>query len=140
MAAKEGSFKGYVKPVIKDLDVVGKEDRKDTFLRKLWESVVGGVGVIFRNQKKDQVATKVPLEGSFKDPKTNTIDAIWEVLKNAFIQALMPSVDNQININSVGKEEKKDDRNLFQRIFNSKNKDDKKNSDKKEKPKKKKKS
>jgi hypothetical protein len=120
LAAKDGNFKGYVKPVIKDLDVVGKEDRKDTFLRKLWESLVGGVGVVFKNQKKDQIATKVPLEGSFKDPKTDVIDAIWEVLQNAFIQALMPSVDNQINISSVDEDTKKDDRNLIQRIFGGK--------------------
>jgi hypothetical protein len=117
LAAKNGKFKGYVKPLIKDLDVVGKEDRKDTFLRKLWESLVGGVGVIFRNQKKDQIATKVPLEGSFKNPKTDVTDAIWEVLRNAFIQALLPSVDNQINISSVDKDDKKDDRNIFQKIL-----------------------
>lgn len=132
LAAKEGRFKGYVKPVIKDLDVVGKEDRKDPLLRKLWESVVGGVGVIFKNQKKDQIATKVPLEGSFKKVETNVWDAIWEVLRNAFIQALLPSVDNQINIASVGKEDKKDDRSLFQKILGTgkkKDKDDKKEKD-----------
>jgi uncharacterized protein DUF748 len=117
VAAKNGKFKGYVKPVIKDLDVVGKEDRKDPFLRKLWESVVGGVGVIFRNQKKDQIATRVPLEGSFKDVQTDVWETVWEVLRNAFIQALLPSVDNQININSVGADDKKDDRSLFQKIL-----------------------
>ncbi len=129
LAAKDGRFKGYVKPVIKDLDVVGKEDRKDNFLRKLWESVVGGAGVVFRNQKKDQVATKVPLEGSFSQPKTDIIDAIWEVLRNAFIQALLPSVDNQINISSVDKDEGKDDRNLLQKIFGGGKKDDDKKKD-----------
>ncbi|RZM10711.1 MAG: DUF748 domain-containing protein, partial [Pedobacter sp.] len=44
LATKNGDFKGYVKPLIKDLDVVGLEDRKDPFLRKVWEAVVGGVG------------------------------------------------------------------------------------------------
>ena len=39
----------------------------------------------------------------------------------------MPSVDNQININSVGKDEEKDKRNIFQRILGTgKDKDDKK--------------
>src|SRR5207344_136845 len=41
VAAKEGAFKGYVKPVIKDLDVVGAEDQKDNILQKLWEEIVG---------------------------------------------------------------------------------------------------
>lgn len=135
-AAKNGNFKGYVKPLIKDLDVVGPDDRKDAFFNKVWETIVGGVGVIFKNQKKDQIATKIPMEGNFKDPKTNTLDAIWEVLRNAFIQALMPSVDNQISINSVGNEEQKDKRNLFQRIFGKGEKEKKENVKDKEKKKK----
>jgi len=61
MAAKNNKFTGYVKPVIVDLDVFGPEDKNDGFLHKLWERVVGSVGVIFTNQKKDQIATKIPL-------------------------------------------------------------------------------
>lgn len=34
-------------PVIKDLDVLGKEDRKDNLLRKLWEGIVGTAGDVF---------------------------------------------------------------------------------------------
>ncbi|RYG22484.1 MAG: DUF748 domain-containing protein, partial [Chitinophagaceae bacterium] len=71
LAAKNGNFKGYVKPIIKDLDVVGREDRKDSFFRKIWEGIVGAAGTVFRNQKKDQIATKVPLEGNFKSPDTD---------------------------------------------------------------------
>jgi len=128
MAAKDGKFKGYVKPIITDLKVVGPEDRHDTFFNKVWEQIVGAAGVIFRNQKKDQVATKVNIEGSFKNPKTNTLDAIWEVLLNAFVQALLPEIDNTISINSVKTETPQDKRNFLQRIFSSgkKNNKDKK--------------
>jgi hypothetical protein len=126
MAAKEGRFKGYVKPVIKDLDVVGKEDRKDNIFHKIWETVVGAAGIIFRNQRKEQIATKIPLEGRFESPKTNTLEAVWVVLRNAFIQALVPSVDNQIDITSVNKPEEKDEKNLIQKIFSAGKKDDKK--------------
>lgn len=126
MAAKNGQFKGYVKPLIQDLDVVGPEDRHDSFFHKIWETIVGGAGEVFRNHKKDQVATKVPLEGNFKDPKIGTLDAIWEVIRNAFIQALLPSVDNQIDINSVGTEDKDEHKNIFQKIFGRKDKKEKK--------------
>lgn len=115
-AAKDGGFKGYVKPFIKDLDVRGKEDQSDGFLQKTWESIVGGVGVVFKNQKKDQLATKVPIEGNFNNPDVNILEAIWQVLKNAFIKALMPAVDQQININSVD-EEVTEDKNFFQKVF-----------------------
>jgi uncharacterized protein DUF748 len=119
MAAKGGKFKGYVKPIIKDLDVVGPEDRHDSFFHKIWESIVGAAGVILKNQKKDQVATKVPIEGDYANPETDTFYAIWEVLRNAFIRALIPSVDNQISINSLKTEDKEDKRNVLKKIFGS---------------------
>lgn len=135
VAAKEGKFKGYVKPIIKDLDVVGPEDRKDNLFQKVWESIVGTAGVVFRNQKKDQVATKVAMQGDLSDPHSNTLDAIWQVLRNAFIQALLPSVDNQININSVDADTGEKKRNIFQRIFGPKDKptQDKEHNNKKQK-------
>ncbi|HYK44516.1 MAG TPA: DUF748 domain-containing protein [Parafilimonas sp.] len=100
-AAKNGKYKGYVKPVIKDLDVVGREDKGDSFFQKAYETLVGAAGKILENRKKEQVATKVPIEGEFGASHTNVVEAIFQLLKNAFIQALLPSVDNQININSV---------------------------------------
>jgi hypothetical protein len=117
MAAKEGKFKGYVKPIIKGLQVIGPKDTNDTFSHKLWEYIVGAAGMIFKNHKEDQVATKLRIEGDFKNPQTYTLDAIFEVLRNAFIQALLPSIDHEININSVGKKQPEDKRNFLQKIF-----------------------
>lgn len=119
MAAKEGKFKGYVKPIIKDLKVVGPEDRPDTFFNKLWERIVGSTGIIFKNQKENQIATKIDIEGDFNNPKTNTIEVIWEVFRNAFIKALDPNIDYDIDINSVKTDMPKDKRNLLKRIFSS---------------------
>jgi hypothetical protein len=125
VAAKDGAFAGYVKPLIKDLDVLGKEDRKDNLLQKIWEGIVGGVGEILENQKKDQVATKLPFKGEIDSPETNVWFAIGSVLQNAFIQALQPSIDNEISIGSVTapKQEKK---TFLQKIFSSDKKDKKK--------------
>ena len=123
-AAKNGSYKGYVKPVIKDLDVVGPEDRKDKFFQKVWENIIGGAGKILENPKKEQIATKVPIEGSFQGSDTDIMEAIWELLSNAFIHALMPSIDNQININSINTNTN-DHKGLFHKIFGGKDKDKK---------------
>lgn len=119
VAAIDGKFKGYVKPIIKDLDVVGPQDKRDSFFNKLYEQLVGAAGVIFKNQKEDQVATKVDIEGDFKNPEINILDAIWEVLRNAFIQALIPSIDHMINLKSVETENPDDKKNLLQKIFKS---------------------
>lgn len=131
VAAKDNAFRGYVKPLIKDLDVLGKEDRKDNLLQKMWEAVAGGAGKLFSNKKKDQVATKVPFEGRLDDPKTNIWLAITSILQNAFIHALQPTIDNEININSV-KEDPKEKKTFLQKIFSGKDdKKDKKKDDKK---------
>jgi hypothetical protein len=102
VAAKEGEFVGYAKPLIQDLKVLGPEDKDDNVLKKFWEGLVGGVGFIFKNQRQDQVATKVPIEGNFNKTKVYTWRAILEILRNAFVEALAPTVDNEINLGSVG--------------------------------------
>ncbi len=129
VAAKEGKFIGYVKPLIKDLDILGKEDRGDNIFRKIWEGIAAGVGQVFKNQDKDQIATKIPFEGKIENLDTNVWYAVVNILKNAFVQALVPSIDREINLTSVdnAKEEK---RTFLQKVFG------KKDPQKKDKPKK----
>lgn len=131
VAAKNKQFVGYVKPIIKDLDVLGHEDRKDNLFQKAWEAVVGGVGKILQNQPKDQLATKIPFQGSMDEPKTNVWYALANVLQNAFIHALKPSIDNDITISSV-KVQKEEKKTFLQKIFSKKEDKDKKEDKKKE--------
>jgi hypothetical protein len=123
IAAKDRKYTGYVKPVINDLDIVGPEDREDDLLRKVWEGVAGGVGQILENPKKEQVATKVPIEGNFDETTVDTWYAITTVLKNAFIQALYPALDYQISIASVEAEKPEEKKGFFERIFGNDDKD-----------------
>ncbi len=122
IATRDGAFQGYVKPVIKDLDVLGKEDRKDNVLRKLWEGIVGTAGSILTNPKKDQIATKVLLEGRLDAPDVRTWTAVIQILRNAFICALEPAIDREIDIASPlsGEPEKKG--GFLQAIFGKKEK------------------
>lgn len=103
VAAKEGKFTGYLKPVILDLDVVGSEDYNKGFMDKVWQTLVGVVAEVFQNQKEEELATKIPFSGTFKTPRTSAWYAIAEILYNAFVKALTPSIDYEININSVKK-------------------------------------
>jgi hypothetical protein len=130
-AAKDGKFDGYVKPLIKDLDILGHEDRADNIFQKLWEGIAGTVGQVFKNHPKDQVATKIPLKGSIKNPDSNIWYVLSEILQNAFISAIQPSIDNEISIASV--DTKKDEKKTFlQKVFGKKDKKDDKQQDKKE--------
>ena len=102
MAAKDGGFKGYVKPLMVDLNILGPDDKNENVLVVLWEGVLDVANWVLKNKNEDQLATKIPIEGSFDNPKTNIVKAIYELLRNGFIQALNPLLDYEININSVG--------------------------------------
>lgn len=123
VAAKEGSFTGYIKPIIKGLDVYGPEDKGDNVFRKIWEALAGGVSEVLENQPKDQFATKIPFEGKLDNPQANVWVTIGNILKNAFVNALQPSIDGEINIGSVNKK-KKEKKTFLQKVFGKK--DDKK--------------
>ncbi len=101
VAAKDGGFKGYVKPLMVELRILGPDDKDENVLVLLWEGVIDAVNWVFKNKKEDQLATKMPLEGQFANPRADIIFTIYELLKNGFIQALNPSLDYEININSV---------------------------------------
>jgi hypothetical protein len=126
-ATKDNVVRGYTKPIIKDLKVVNWEKDKDKPLKIAWEAVVGSVAWVFKNHGKDQLATKIDFEGNLKSPDINVIQIIGEVLYNAFIQAMAPSLENSVSLNSVKTDpEKKEHRSFFGKIFHPSKKKDKK--------------
>ena len=116
-AAKNGKITGYTKPIIKNLKVVNWEKDKDKPLKIAYETVVGAVAWIFKNHNKEQLATRVEFEGNIKNPNIDIWELIGQVLKNAFIQALYPSLENSVNIGLVGKSDS--DQALKSSIANS---------------------
>lgn len=125
IATKDRKFAGYVKPVINDLDVLGPEDKNDTFLHKMWEGIAGTAGAILTNQRKDQVATKLEFSGKLDDPSVHTLYAIVDLVRNAFIMAIQPSIDRDISIANVDSKSE-ENQGFFKRLFT---KDDDKKAD-----------
>lgn len=125
VAAKDGKFIGYVKPLLKDVVVLAWEgqDKKDSFFQKLWEGVIDVASEVFENQKKGQVAAKINFSGPLNDPKINILQVLVTVLQNAFIKAIKPTIDNQINLNKVNKGEEK--KGLLKALFNTEKKEEK---------------
>jgi hypothetical protein len=101
MAAADGKFKGYVKPLIKDLDIVDLSDDVKNPVKLFWESFVAGVMKVFKNQPKDRFAAKIPIEGEIKGPKASIVETLASVLQNAFIRALSPNIEEKINLESA---------------------------------------
>lgn len=118
IAAKEGRFAGYVKPFFEGLKVVGKEDRNDNVLRKTWEGLVQGVTELLENQPNNRFATKIPFSGKITNPNANVWYAIAEVFQNAFIRALQPTLDAEIDLRTIDKTIKKE-KNIIDKVFGS---------------------
>ncbi|MDB5283540.1 MAG: hypothetical protein JWO06_2615, partial [Bacteroidota bacterium] len=101
IASSHGKFKGYVKPLIQDLELVDEPEKYIGFLKWVREKFIEGAAKLFENPMENQIGTKIPLEGKLSNPHANIFYAIVETLRNAFIVALKPSIDYEININSV---------------------------------------
>jgi hypothetical protein len=119
-AAKNGKFTGYVKPLLSNHDVVQWNKEEGNVPQIIWETVIASVATILTNQKKDQFATKLNIDGDFVNTQINYLTAIKYVLINAYIEALNPYLDNSININSEIIEN--NSKNFFEKLFSKKDK------------------
>jgi uncharacterized protein YhdP len=70
MAANEGRFKGYVKPIAKDVRIFspGKEPHRG-FMATAWEALVAGVKNILENRSKDRSPRRSLSPGSSRNRK-----------------------------------------------------------------------
>jgi len=93
MEAKNGKFNGYVKPMFWHLEIAEWNAEKENVLELFWKAIASGITSLFKNQEKDQLATVVPLSGDIKDPDADIWSMIGNLLKNAFIRALMPGLE-----------------------------------------------
>lgn len=103
-----GIVAGYVKPIAVNVKVASLENDKDKPLNLLWQSFVGLVAEVFENQKEDQFATKVPIEGNLNNPKAAVWPTVWNIFRNAFVQAFDRNTDNTVQFaDNVGVEKEK---------------------------------
>tara|TARA_R110002051_G_scaffold56554_1_gene105202 strand:+ start:5543 stop:6661 length:1119 start_codon:yes stop_codon:yes gene_type:complete len=94
IAIANGFLTGYLKPLLKDSKLIGKEDN---FFEKLWEGFVGFFKFILKNQKNNTLATKVPIEGDLNKVEGKIWTTIFNVFKNAWISAYTGTVDDEVN-------------------------------------------
>jgi len=103
LAAKERKISGYVKPMVKDLKLFNwKQDKKGGLRKMIKELFIDGVVSLFKNQRSDQLATKVVIDGEITGPDVSLWSVVGCMLCNAFVESLLPHVENTISIDSVG--------------------------------------
>ncbi|WP_179339728.1 DUF748 domain-containing protein [Winogradskyella ludwigii] len=93
LAIADGFMKGYMKPLITNSKLIGKEDG---FLGVLWEGFVGFFKFILKNQSTDTFATKIPLEGDLNNLEASVLPSVINIFGNAWIKAYKGTVDDDI--------------------------------------------
>ncbi|GAB7532400.1 DUF748 domain-containing protein [Pseudomonas sp. 3A(2025)] len=89
--ANDGKLSGYIKPLLRDVEVFNwqqdVENRDKGLFRSVWEALVGASETVLKNQPKNQFATRVELSGSVDQKNISGLQAFWGILRNAFVQA-----------------------------------------------------
>jgi hypothetical protein len=98
VAGENGEFDGYVKPFFLNLDVLDLQKDSKNPINLAWQAIVAGAVQIFKNHPRDQVATKIPVSGTFEKTDVQIWTTVVNVLRNAFIQAFQARLDRSIDL------------------------------------------
>jgi hypothetical protein len=94
LAVKDNEIHGYVKPLLKDVEVYDPEQDKDKpITKKMYEAVVGGVLGLLENKPRDEAATVTDLSGPVENPQANTWQVVEKLVQNAFFKAILPGFE-----------------------------------------------
>lgn len=89
--AEKGQLNGYIKPLLRDVDVFNwqqdVENKNKGFFRSVWEALVGASETVLKNQRKNQFATRVELSGNVHQQDISGFEAFLQILRNGFVQA-----------------------------------------------------
>jgi hypothetical protein len=107
MAMKDGHYKGYFKPLFLDAKIFKWKEEDRSFKNGVKELLSEGVQEIFENHKKDQTATRVPIEGNVDGTKTKIWPVIVSAFTNAYIEAFKFELDNTIDFKSAFRKDEK---------------------------------
>ena len=84
--AKNGRLTGYAKPIFHDVKMLNwKEDIEEHHanpFRLVWEFIAGRT--ILKNHDEGPLATRVEINGAIGPTKTNQVEEIVDILRNAF--------------------------------------------------------
>lgn len=93
----EKKYQGYIKPFFEEVKIIDYSAEKDnSFFQKVWETAIAIPAEMLQNQKEEQLATKVPLEGNLKESDPKIFKAILNLFKNAFVKAIPKNIEHTV--------------------------------------------
>ncbi len=103
LAASEGKFAGYAKPILQNVDLYRSGEEEENPLRRLWEGFLDFAANVLENPDAEQVAARIPFSGTIKNPDSSVFAVISSVLRNAFVSAFARSLEGSITLRDVKK-------------------------------------
>ncbi len=97
--SKEGQMTGYVKPLFRNLKVlsVTQDIKEDNIIQFFWQALVGFTTNILKNRPRDQFGTLIPFTADVStSARTDLLATIGNILRNAFVRAYLPRVENDV--------------------------------------------
>ena len=98
MGVHEGEIHGYVKPLFSNLQIYSWEkDKRKPLTLQAYKMLLSAAAFVFKNHTTGNVATEVQLSGKVDQPNISTWQAIVELVRNAFVQAIVPGFDQEMH-------------------------------------------
>lgn len=101
VAARDGAFRGYVKPFFRDLDFENLTDRERPLLGRIWESFVNLMDDVLKNPERRKLGTRVPFAGDFTGTEVGTWTGIVNAVRNGFGAAFSEAIEGRIQPDDV---------------------------------------
>jgi hypothetical protein len=101
VASADGRFEGYVKPILQDPKFFDLHEASRGPFRKAWEALVNLAAKILENHAANQVATQVPIRGEYDNPRVGVIEAMVNLLRNAFVVAFAHSLEGTVSLRDL---------------------------------------
>lgn len=107
IALKDSGLSGYIKPIFLDLSFISLVEKKEDLITEIRQGTAEIIKNVITNKKKQQIATKIPIEGRINQVDGEVWSSILSLLKNAFIEPLSRNIDQSISIKDAFIEVKK---------------------------------
>lgn len=98
LTVKNNMINGYVKPLFKNLQVDDRRSEKQKSLfHRTYIAIVKGLSRLLENPETKQIATEATISGPVEGKKTNTGQVLINLIRNAFIQAILPGFEREVS-------------------------------------------
>ncbi|HEY3276189.1 MAG TPA: DUF748 domain-containing protein [Syntrophorhabdaceae bacterium] len=94
VGVKDNMVKGYVKPLFKEMKIENRQEKG--VIHKAYVGAVKGLSKLLRNEPRKEIATQTDISGPLEGPRPDTWQALVNLVRNAFIKAILPGFQREV--------------------------------------------